>query len=307
MNFFKKKRKVDEEHKEHTKEIQPASKKSRLVSIVKSVGENIRSKVTVALNALTGRSYTHRIPSALFTTPAGPLRSARYVMTPLDHFSVKKAALKWRKNPYYLYDSVIPVTESKQHEFKTGGGKYPINILPKHVQKYGCAFLNSDGGVLMAGILDNGRVCGISCPERRRREVVNIIDKEFSYFLPKVPSNFYRIEFVPVYERSKVVQLKDLFVLELTVSAGHEDEIYETGEHKVFIRREGSIQGPLNPLQIKDIVLSKYKKKLERRRIEKLQEVNETETDVDTEKKKNTDKVTSPKRSLNKEVIIVSP
>ena len=47
--------------------------------------------------------------------------------------------------------------------------------------------------------------------------------------------------------------------------------------------------------------------KLERRRIEKLQEVNETETDVDTEKKKNTDKVTSPKRSLNKEVIIVSP
>ena len=26
----------------------------------------------------------------------------------------------------------------------------------QHVQKYGSAFLNSDGGVLMAGILDNG-------------------------------------------------------------------------------------------------------------------------------------------------------
>lgn len=132
-------------------------------------------------------------------------------------------------------------------------------------------------------------------------------DLEYSLFMQKWSYFLCRIEFVPVYERSKVVQLKDLFVLELTVSAGHEDEIYETGEHKVFIRREGSIQGPLNPLQIKDIVLSKYKKKLERRRIEKLQEVNETETDVDTEKKKNTDKVTSPKRSLNKEVIIVSP
>ncbi|KAK2570127.1 Schlafen-like protein 1 [Acropora cervicornis] len=104
----------------------------------------------------------------------------------------------------------------------------------EHVQKYGCAFLNSDGGVLMAGILDNGRVCGIFCPDRMRREVVNSIDKEFSYFLPKVPSNFYQW-------------------------------------------------------------------KIERRRIEKLQEVNETETDVDTEKKKNTNKVTSPKRSLNKE------
>ena len=26
----------------------------------------------------------------------------------------------------------------------------------QHVHKYGSAFLNSDGGVLMAGILDNG-------------------------------------------------------------------------------------------------------------------------------------------------------
>lgn len=47
--------------------------------------------------------------------------------------------------------------------------------------------------------------------------------------------------------------------------------------------------------------------KIERRRIEKLQEVNETEKDVGTEKTKNTNKATSPKRSLNKEVIIVSP
>ena len=96
MNFFTKERKADREHEEYSKEIQPASKKSRLVSIVKKVGENIRSKVTVTLNAIAGRSYTHRIPSALFTTPAGPLRSARCVMTPLEPFSVKKAALTWR-------------------------------------------------------------------------------------------------------------------------------------------------------------------------------------------------------------------
>ena len=59
-------------------------------------------------------------------------------------------------------------------------------------------------------------------------------DLEYSLFMQKWSYFLCRIEFVPVYERSKVVQLKDLFVLELTVSAGHEDEIYETGEHKVF-------------------------------------------------------------------------
>lgn len=29
----------------------------------------------------------------------------------------------------------------------------------QHVRKYGSAFLNSDGGVLMAGILDDGKFC----------------------------------------------------------------------------------------------------------------------------------------------------
>ena len=57
---------------------------------------------------------------------------------------------------------------------------------------------------------------------------------EYSLFMQKYSYFLCRIEFVPVYERSKTVKLKDLFVLELTVSSGHEDEIYETGEHKVF-------------------------------------------------------------------------
>ena len=37
----------------------------------------------------------------------------------------------FRQNSYYVYDSVIPVTESRHHEFKTGGGNYPISILPE--------------------------------------------------------------------------------------------------------------------------------------------------------------------------------
>ena len=39
--------------------------------------------------------------------------------------------LPCRQKSYYVYDSVIPVTESRHHEFKTGGGNYPITILPE--------------------------------------------------------------------------------------------------------------------------------------------------------------------------------
>ena len=91
MNFFNKRKRKEEEE-----EIVQPSKKSRVVSLVKKVGQGIRDKITVAVKALTSKTYTQEVKSSLFTTPAGPLRSARYLMTPLQPFSVKKSALEWR-------------------------------------------------------------------------------------------------------------------------------------------------------------------------------------------------------------------
>lgn len=94
MNFFNK-RKRNEDDSEGNQLAQP-SKKSRMVSLVKKVGQGIRNTIAVAVKALTSRTYTQEVPSFLFTTPAGPLRSARYIMTPLEPFSVRKASLEWR-------------------------------------------------------------------------------------------------------------------------------------------------------------------------------------------------------------------
>lgn len=95
MNFFKRKRKPETEMEDDNQLVQP-SKKSRVMSLVKKVGQGLRDKFSVAVRALTSRTYTQDVRSSLFTTPAGPLRSARYVMTPLEPFSVKKASLEWR-------------------------------------------------------------------------------------------------------------------------------------------------------------------------------------------------------------------
>lgn len=95
MNLFKRKRKEGLEHEEDSQLVQP-SKKSRVVSLVKKVGQGIREKLAVAVKALTTRTYSQEVKSSLFTTPAGPLRSARYIMTPLEPFSVKKSTLEWR-------------------------------------------------------------------------------------------------------------------------------------------------------------------------------------------------------------------
>ena len=39
--------------------------------------------------------------------------------------------LSFRNHSYYILGTTIEVTESHHHEFKTGGGSYPISILPE--------------------------------------------------------------------------------------------------------------------------------------------------------------------------------
>ena len=48
--------------------------------------------------------------------------------------------------------------ETRNIEFKLGGGGYVQNQLGKHVVKYMCAFLNTDGGKLIIGVADSGNI-----------------------------------------------------------------------------------------------------------------------------------------------------
>ena len=49
-------------------------------------------------------------------------------------------------------------SETRNKEFKKGGGDYLRNNLKEHVSKYVCAFLNSEGeGTLYIGVNDFGK------------------------------------------------------------------------------------------------------------------------------------------------------
>jgi len=317
MNFFKRKRKRDDE--KDLVEREP--KKSRIVSLVQKAGHNLKQKIAVAVKALTSRTYSQDVKSFLFTTPAGPLRSARYIMTPAEPFSAAKSSLEWRNHSYYILGTTIEVTESHHHEFKTGGGNYPISILPEHVRKYGSAFLNSDGGVLMAGILDDGTVRGIYCSPDMRRRIIDTVHREFSAFLPKVDPSFYRVKFVPIIHPPNYRERRegrhtfviDLYVVEITVKAGVKGELYETSKHQVFIRRESSVQGPLNPLQIKDIVIQKYREIIEQRRLDSMAPDSPTSAEekkgnaISTAESGKHKTCTPSTKSKSKNIIVISP
>ena len=79
----------------------------------------------------------------------------------------------------YKLGSYMEQTESRNMEYKEGGGAYVWNTLPEHVRKYGCAFLNSGGGTLCIGVADDGKLLRTTtkCPLCVQYTLVNVAIK----------------------------------------------------------------------------------------------------------------------------------
>ncbi|XP_033640940.1 uncharacterized protein LOC117301153 [Asterias rubens] len=132
--------------------------------------------------------------------------------------------------------------ETRSLEFKRGG-----NILEKYMRKvlsrYVCGFLNSEGGQLMIGVDDEGFVQGVQCNHKIEDSFRIMFDQLIHMFDPPVLPPMYRLDFIPV--RDDRDRMTDLKVVAIDVKAGHSNMLYETPEGEVFIRRDGSVQGPL--------------------------------------------------------------
>ena len=83
MNFLKWKR--DSNDQELIDAERDPKKLRTVVSLVRKVGNTVKQKLNVALKALTSRTYSQDVKSTSLTTPAGPLRSTRYIMM---HFAL---------------------------------------------------------------------------------------------------------------------------------------------------------------------------------------------------------------------------
>ncbi|XP_019859277.1 PREDICTED: schlafen-like protein 1 [Amphimedon queenslandica] len=169
-----------------------------------------------------------------------------YTLTPELSFSPSTA----RAKTTYKIGSKLVNTETRHTEYKVGN--FALNNLEQHIRKYGSAFLNSGGGTLTIGIADDGTVVGVNISSESR--IKRIISDEFKAFKPSVGSSYYEVDFVPTDEW-------DRFIIEIHIRAGEDDEIYADGEDKMYIRRDGSVQGPLWPLYryLENVELRVYK------------------------------------------------
>eukprot|EP00794_Sanderia_malayensis_P018207 gene18207-20025_t len=147
--------------------------------------------------------------------------------------------------------------ESRRVEYKRGGGKYLKKCLMGHVRRYVCAFLNSEGGKLHIGVGDNGKVYGVPCTRKDEDSMRILIDSVISKFQPPVFPAMYSVKFIPVihqdsnYDTTNSLENQCFKVLEIEVyNQTVSKQLYETDKGEVFIRRDGSVQGPLKASQI---------------------------------------------------------
>ncbi|XP_004679508.1 PREDICTED: schlafen-like protein 1 [Condylura cristata] len=158
-----------------------------------------------------------------------------------------------------LFQGSFLGSETRNVEFKRGSGEYLNQTFKHHVRRYVCAFLNSEGGSLFVGVEDNGLVQGTRCSHRGEDRVRLLVDSVLQGFKPQVFPDAYTLTFIPVV--STTMTSTPLKVIRLSVhprKAQAEPRLYETDQGEVFLRRDGSIQGPLSIHDIQEWCRQKW-------------------------------------------------
>ncbi|XP_032270705.1 schlafen-like protein 1 [Phoca vitulina] len=158
-----------------------------------------------------------------------------------------------------LFQGAFLGNETRSVEFKRGGGEYLSLAFKHHLRRYVCAFLNSEGGSLFVGVEDSGLVQGVRCSHHDEDRVRLLVDSILQGFQPQVFPDAYTLSFIPVVSTSASgTPLKVIRLSVHTPRAQAEPQLYETDQGEVFLRRDGSIQGPLSGHAIQEWCRQKW-------------------------------------------------
>ena len=132
-------------------------------------------------------------------------------------------------------------------------GEYLRSSFRGHLRRYACAFLNSGGGSLLAGVDDDGVVRGLHCDHRQEDRARLLVDSILKGFHPPLLPHNYSLDFLSVVRPGP--EGRDLKVLRLTLRPPPAPALmglYQTDLGEVFLRRDGSVEGPLSASAIQE-------------------------------------------------------
>ncbi|XP_034754083.1 schlafen-like protein 1 [Etheostoma cragini] len=145
-----------------------------------------------------------------------------------------------------LHSGAYIGNETSSIEFKQGTGNYMAKNFSYQVLKYGCAFLNSGGGSLLVGVQDNGVVCGLLFDHEKEDQTRLQVDDMVKDFEPPLLPHNYSLRFLPVITPGNQQHCLKVLCITFQVSpAFTEPTLYRVLQDQVYVRRNGSVQGPM--------------------------------------------------------------
>jgi len=162
----------------------------------------------------------------------------------LSRFFTKEQLQHQGREHVFVYGTTFHKDEDRENEFKSLLSTKP-HTLPNTIQsmcsKYLNAFLNTQGGTIYFGILDNGVIAGLVVDRSVRDLIRRAVDHVMHHHTPSVESSLYKIQFIEVYEAALdgYFLLEDRYIVAVRVEKG-KAPVYSNGERVAFIRRDGS-------------------------------------------------------------------
>ena len=152
---------------------------------------------------------------------------------------------------YFILNSNIGLYEDENYEFKQFILSNKQDVL-KHLKlfmRYLTAFLNSNSGVLLFGINDDGIIKGIKMNNEIKDEMIYQINKMISKFDSHISEeNFINYKIFNVFDNENNV-IQDLYIIAIFVKIGYPDKIYTTPyvedeekDYIVYIKLNGTIR-----------------------------------------------------------------
>lgn len=140
---------------------------------------------------------------------------------------------------HFFQHDVYPHDESRSVEFKAlTKTKNVCSRIIETAEKYLVAFLNSEGGRILFGILDNGIIAGLRLNRKMRDEIRVDVDQMVMNIHPPITNDQYSLNFVPV--RNRVYSLFDYYVVSIVCKKG--DDVYSDSKHNAWMRKDGSVR-----------------------------------------------------------------
>lgn len=154
-----------------------------------------------------------------------------------------------RLNQYYFTE------ENLKTEFKSISGSI-LNSIKKNLKKYAIGFLNSEGGEIIWGIEDDGRISGFEIDSNLRDCIRKDIYSILGSIIPSVELNTIKIVFIDLISNGRVLNNRQC--LKVDVKKGNVHEMYYSESGNTWIKLEGILK-ELKGYDLFKYIIRKYK------------------------------------------------